>query len=301
MKKIGWIGLGNMGAPMAKNVAAAGFDVAAFDLSPDARSGADVATVDAPEKALQDADVVVTMLPRGEHVRAALIDSGALPLAKPDALIIDSSTISVADVSSLSQAVSEQGRKYVDAPVSGGTAGAQAGTLTFMVGGVSSSVETARPILNAMGSRIFHVGDVGAGQAIKMINNMMLATNFQGVAEAAVLADRLGINHSALIEVASASSGDSWALRNYYPIAGPIPSAPSNREFKGGFSVALMAKDLGLALTAAEAMDLDASAAEEVSRRLRTVMDKGDAALDFSSIVNLIHSDKVSTGSNSTG
>ena len=289
MKKIGWIGLGNMGAPMARNVAAAGFDVAAFDLSPDARTDAGVSTVDAPEKALQDADVIVTMLPKGEHVRAALIDSGALSLAKSDALIIDSSTIAVSDVASLSQAVSEQGRQYVDAPVSGGTAGAQAGTLTFMVGGDSSSVETARPILDAMGSRIFHVGDVGAGQAIKMINNMMLATNFQGVAEAAVLADRLGINHSALIEVASASSGDSWALRNYYPIEGPVPSAPSNREFKGGFSVALMAKDLGLALTAAEEMDLDASAAKEVSRRLHSVMDEGDEALDFSSIVNLIH------------
>lgn len=288
MTRIGWIGLGNMGAPMAKNAAAAGYDVTAYDLSSDARSGADVPTVDSPADALRDADIVVTMLPKGEHVRAALIDSGALDGAKPGALVIDCSTIAVDDVTALAEAVKGQGRQYIDAPVSGGTAGAQAGTLTFMVGGDASEFDTARPILEAMGSRAFHVGAVGSGQAIKMINNMMLATNLQGLAEAAILAERLGVDHSTLIDVASVSSGDSWVLRNYYPIAGPVPSAPSSREFRGGFSVALMAKDLDLALTAADALKVDAAAAREVSCRLQTVSDEGDASLDFSSIVQLL-------------
>lgn len=288
MTRIGWIGLGNMGAPMARNAAAAGFDLAAFDLSPDARSSAGVPTVDSPAEALRGADIVVTMLPKGEHVRAALIDSGALDGAQPGALIIDCSTIAVDDVTALADAVTARGLRYIDAPVSGGTAGAEAGTLTFMVGGQPAEIETAQPLLRAMGSRIFHVGAVGAGQAIKMINNMMLATNLQGLAEAAVLADRLGVDHSTLIDVASVSSGDSWVLRNYYPIAGPVPSAPSSRDFRGGFSVALMAKDLGLALASAEALGLDAAAAREVSRRLQRITDEGDASLDFSSIVNLL-------------
>lgn len=294
MTRIGWIGLGNMGAPMARNAVAAGYDLAAYDLSSDARSGAAVPTVDSPVEVLRDADIVVTMLPKGEHVRAALVDSGALDGAKPGALVIDCSTIAVDDVAALADEVTSQGRQYIDAPVSGGTTGAEAGTLTFMIGGDASGFETAKPILETMGSRIFHVGAVGAGQAIKMINNMMLATNLQGVAEAAVLADRLGVDHSTLIDVASVSSGDSWVLRNYYPVPGPVPSAPSNREFHGGFSVALMAKDLGLALASADAMEVDAAAAREVSRRLQKITDDGDASLDFSSIVTLLQSDSAS-------
>ncbi|MEH6621179.1 MAG: 3-hydroxyisobutyrate dehydrogenase [Dietzia maris] len=294
MTRIGWIGLGNMGAPMANNAAVAGYDLVAYDLSSDARSGAEVPTVDSPAEALRDADIVVTMLPKGEHVRAALIDSGALNGAKSDALVIDCSTIAVDDVTALSEAVTSQGRQYIDAPVSGGTTGAEAGTLTFMVGGSESEFETAQPILETMGTRVFHVGAVGAGQAIKMINNMMLATNLQGVAEAAVLADRLGVDHSTLIDVASVSSGDSWVLRNYYPVPGPVPSAPSNREFQGGFSVALMAKDLGLALASADAMEVDTAAGREVSRRLQMVTDEGNASLDFSSIVTLLQSGSAS-------
>lgn len=290
MTRIGWIGLGNMGAPMAANAAAAGFDVVAYDLSRDARSGTEIPTVDSPVEALRDADIVVTMLPKGEHVRAALVDSDALDAATPGALVVDCSTIAVDDVTALADVVTTRGRRYIDAPVSGGTAGAQAGTLTFMVGGETSDVEAAHPLLEAMGSRIYHVGAVGSGQAIKMINNMMLATNLQGLAEAAVLADRLGVDHSTLIDVASVSSGDSWVLRNYYPIPGPVPSAPSNREFRGGFSAALMAKDLGLALASADSCGVDTAAAREVSRRLHKVVDEGDPSLDFSSIVNLLSS-----------
>ncbi|GAA4260876.1 3-hydroxyisobutyrate dehydrogenase [Dietzia aurantiaca] len=301
MTRIGWIGLGNMGAPMARNAAAAGFDLTAYDLSPDARSSADVPTVDSPVEALRDADIVVTMLPKGEHVRAALVDSGALNSAQPGALVIDCSTIAVDDATALAEAVTAQGRRYVDAPVSGGTAGAEAGTLTFMVGGEAAEFETAQPLLEAMGSRSFHVGAAGAGQAIKMINNMMLATNLQGLAEAAVLADRLGVDHSTLIDVASVSSGDSWVLRNYYPIAGPVPSAPSARDFHGGFSVALMAKDLGLALASAEALEVDAAAAREVSRRLQKITDEGDVSLDFSSIVNLLEPGTTSDSARTVG
>lgn len=297
MTRIGWIGLGNMGAPMAKNAAAAGYDVTAYDLSPDARDASAVRTVSSPEEALQGADIVVTMLPKGDHVRAALIDSGALEGTQPGALVIDCSTIAIDDVTTLASAVAEAGRKYIDAPVSGGTAGAEAGTLTFMVGGSAAEFETAKPLLEAMGSRLFHVGPAGAGQAIKMINNMMLATNLQGLAEAAVLADRLGVDHTTLIDVASVSSGDSWVLRNYYPIAGPVPSAPSSRDFRGGFAVSLMAKDLGLALASAESLDVDTAAAREVSRRLQKVTEEGDASLDFSSIVKLLES-RTASGSN---
>lgn len=288
MTRIGWIGLGNMGAPMARNAAAAGYDLAAHDLSPAARSAAEVPTVDSSVDAVRDADIVVTMLPKGEHVRAALIESGALDGAKPGAVVVDCSTIAVDDAAALSDSVRGQGRQYLDAPVSGGTVGAEAGTLTFMVGGDPTEFERVFPLLDAMGSRAFHVGAAGAGQAIKMINNMMLATNLQGLAEAAVLADRLGVDHSTLIDVASVSSGDSWVLRHYYPVPGPVPSAPSNREFHGGFSVELMAKDLGLALAAADARSVDATSAREVARRLQMMKDAGDASLDFSSIVRLL-------------
>lgn len=288
MTRLGWIGLGNMGAPMARNVAAAGHEVVAFDLCPEAREAAGVPTVDSALDAFRDADVVITMLPKGEHVRSALCGAGVLEATAAGALVIDCSTIAVADARSIAGEVQNRGRRFLDAPVSGGTAGAETGTLTFMVGGEPSDVEAARPLLDAMGSRVFHVGPAGSGQGVKMLNNLMLAVNLQGVAEAAALADRLGIDHSTLIECASVSSGDSWVLRNYYPIAGPVPSAPSNREFSGGFSVALMAKDLGLAHETAAGVDLDLAAARGMSERLQTLTDLGDAALDCSAVVKLV-------------
>lgn len=289
--KIGWIGLGNMGLPMAANLHSAGYELVGFDLSPDARAAAKalgVPIADSSASAADGADVLITMLPKGDHVRAALLDSRALSATTPGALVIDSSTISTIEARDLAAAVSATGRRFLDAPVSGGTAGAQNATLTFMVGGGEADLDDARPLLEAMGARIFHAGDLGAGQSAKMLNNMMLAMNMQSTCEAAVLAQRLGIAPKTVIEIAGVSTGDSWALRNYYPVGGAVESAPSSREFTGGFAVTLMRKDLGLALAAADAHGVDAPATAEVARRLELLADRGFGGLDFSALIHLI-------------
>ncbi len=180
------------------------------------------------------------MLPKGDHVRAALLDSGALAVTAPAALVIDSSTIATAQAVDIAAAVAATGRRFLDAPVSGGTAGAANATLTFMVGGAEADLDEARPLLQAMGTRVFHAGDLGAGQSAKMLNNMMLAANMQSTCEAAALAQRLGIPPKTVIEIAGVSTGDSWALRSYYPVGGAVESAPSSRDFTGGFAVTLM-------------------------------------------------------------
>ncbi|MFC8045775.1 3-hydroxyisobutyrate dehydrogenase [Nocardia sp. NPDC057353] len=286
--KICWIGLGNMGSPMAGHLREAGHDVTGFDLSPEARAAASVPTADSPVAAARDAAIVVTMLPRGEHVRAALLESGALAAAAPGALVVDCSTIATGEARELAAAVTATGGRFLDAPVSGGTAGARNGTLTFMVGGAAADFEAARPLLVAMGARLFHAGAVGAGQSAKMINNMMLAMNMQSTCEAAVLAQRLGIDAGTVIEIAGVSTGDSWALRNYYPVGGAVDVAPAGRGFTGGFAVTLMRKDLGLAIDAAGAHGVDVTATAEVARRLDDLVAEGFGALDFSALIRLI-------------
>ncbi|WP_305093334.1 3-hydroxyisobutyrate dehydrogenase [Prescottella sp. R16] len=293
--KIGWIGLGNMGLPMAANLHSAGrgadFEVTAFDLSPDTRRAAaaqGVPTAESTVEAATGADVLITMLPKGEHVRTALLESGALAATAPGAVVVDCSTIGTADAVALSTVVTGSGRRFLDAPVSGGTAGAQNGTLTFMVGGTDVDLDAVRPLLDAMGERIFHAGETGAGQSAKMLNNMMLAMNMQSTCEAAVLAERLGVSAKTVIDIAGVSTGDSWALRRYYPIGGAVESAPSSRDFAGGFAVTLMRKDLGLALDAAAAHGVDAAATTEVARRLDVLADNGFGLLDFSALVRLV-------------
>ncbi|MFC7449036.1 3-hydroxyisobutyrate dehydrogenase [Rhodococcus daqingensis] len=289
--KVCWIGLGNMGLPMAGHLRDAGHDIVGFDLSPGARSAASAAgvpTADSVETAADGADVVCTMLPKGEHVRAALLDSGVLDISNPEALVIDCSTISATDARDIGSAVAATGRRFLDAPVSGGTTGAQNGTLTFMVGGARADLEAARPLLEAMGARLFHAGELGAGQSAKMVNNMMLAMNMQSTCEAAVLAQRLGIDPQTVIDIAGVSTGDSWALRNYYPVAGAVDAAPSSRDFAGGFAVTLMRKDLGLALDAAAVHGIDATATAEVARRLERLIDEGRGSLDFSALIQLV-------------
>ncbi|MGB3699202.1 MAG: 3-hydroxyisobutyrate dehydrogenase [Gordonia sp. (in: high G+C Gram-positive bacteria)] len=293
--RVGWIGLGAMGGPMAGNLAAAGHDVLAYDLSARALSESPVPVADSAAAAAADADVLVTMLPKGEHVRSALVESGALAALSPQALVIDSSTIAVADAEDLAALVTETGRRFIDAPVSGGVAGAQAGTLTFMVGGADADLDLARGLLDAMGSRTFHVGATGSGQAAKMLNNLMLAVNMASTCEAASLGARLGVDPATLVEIAAVSTGDSWALRNYYPVGGVVPSAPSNRDFRDGFAATLMRKDLGLALDAAETVGLDLPATAHVAQRMDAMITDGDGGMDFSAMIRLFDAPAAAT------
>jgi 3-hydroxyisobutyrate dehydrogenase len=252
MATIGFIGLGNMGGPMAARLVAAGHKVRGFDMQPDALQrlrdvGGEVAASLA--EAATDADAVVTMLPAGEHVRAVLGE--VLPLLRPGALVVESSTIDVATTRAMHAAAAERGCPMLDAPVSGGTAGAAAGTLTFMCGGEASAFEQARPLLAAMGKAVVLAGGPGAGQAAKVCNNLILGISMVAVAEAFALAERLGLSAQSLFDVASTSSGQCWALTSYCPVPGPVPGAPSNRDYTPGFAVALMLKDLTLASEAA--------------------------------------------------
>lgn len=255
MARIGFIGLGNMGAPMAACLARAGHQVTGFDLSPSALAGL-AASGGAPaasaRAAAEGAEVVITMLPAGQHVTGVLTGpDGILAHAAPDTLVIDCSTIDVGTARTLAQAAAQHGCSMLDAPVSGGTTGAAAGTLTFMVGGDPAAVTRAQPILAGMGRTIVHAGPSGAGQAAKLCNNLLLGITMLGVAEAFALADKLGLSAQSLFDISSTSSGQCWALTSYCPVPGPVPSAPSNRDYQAGFAAALMLKDLTLAMQAA--------------------------------------------------
>lgn len=285
MQKVCWIGLGHMGLPMAKNLMKSGFEVHGFDLSTDARKAAEhagVITHDTAVAAAEDASAVFTMLPKSDHVRAALTAPGVIEATRASAIIVDCSTISASEAVQLAATIDAAGRCFLDAPVSGGTPGAEQGTLTFMVGGAAESVADVTPYLKAMGSRIFHVGQVGCGQSAKTVNNMMLAMNMASVAEAAALGEHLGLDHSTLVEIVKVSSGDSWVLRNFYPVAGVVENAPANNNFVAGFSANLMRKDVGLALAAAADSPIDLGMTAEVARRLDRVIARGLAEHDFS-------------------
>lgn len=253
MAAIGFIGLGNMGGPMAARLAAAGHQVRGFDPLPAAlerlkEAGGDPAG--SLGSAVAGAEAVITMLPAGAHVRAVLGE--VLPLLPPGTLVIDSSTIDVPTTRAMHTAAAERGCPMLDAPVSGGTAGAAAGTLTFMCGGEPQAFERARPLLAAMGKAVILAGGPGAGQAAKVCNNLILGISMIAVSEAFALAERLELSAQSLFDVASASSGQCWSLTSYCPVPGPVPSAPSNRDYAPGFAAALMLKDLALAEQAAE-------------------------------------------------
>ncbi len=287
--RIAFIGLGNMGGPMAANLVKADHDVIGFDLSRQscqAAEGKGVSIASSPVDAAKDADVVVTMLPAGQHVLTVWSEiSSAL---KPGTLLIDCSTIDVESARRAHLLAKEASCLSLDAPVSGGTVGAAAGTLTFMVGGEEAAFARGEAILQAMGKRIVHCGDAGAGQAAKICNNMILGITMAGVCEAFVLAEKLGLSHQALFDVASTSSGQCWSLTTYCPVPGPVPTSPANNGYKPGFAAALMLKDLKLsqeAATAAGAMtEMGAHAAalyEEFSRR-------GHGDDDFSGLINFL-------------
>jgi 3-hydroxyisobutyrate dehydrogenase len=288
---IAFIGVGNMGGPMARNLLKAGHKVTAFDLSaamidPVVSAGAGKAT--SANDAVQGADAVVTMLPAGEHVRGVYLGRGILGAAKKGTLLIDSSTIDIDSARAVHAMAAPAGFDFLDAPVSGGVGGAEAGTLTFMCGGTEAAFERARPILEKMGKRVVLAGAPGAGQAAKICNNMLLAISMIGTCEAFVLAEKLGLDGQKLFDIASTSSGQCWSLTSYCPVPGPVPTAPSNREYGGGFASALMLKDLKLAQTAAQSAGAATPLGAEATQLYSLFTSKGHGGLDFSGIIRML-------------
>jgi 3-hydroxyisobutyrate dehydrogenase len=286
MAHVAFIGLGNMGGPMAANLVKAGHKVTAFDLAAASREqakhdGASIAETAAGS--VKDADVVITMLPAGKHVLS--VWNEVISSMGKGALIIDCSTIDVESAKQAHALAAQHGIASVDAPVSGGTGGAKGATLTFMCGGEDKAFAAAKPVLEKMGKKIVHCGGGGAGQAAKICNNMILGISMIAVSEAFALAEKLGLSHQALFDVASTSSGQCWSLTTYCPVPGPVPTSPANNDYKPGFASALMVKDLTLAQDAAKA----AGAATPLGKHAQEIYKAFDAAghggVDFSGIV----------------
>jgi len=289
--KVAFLGLGNMGLPMALNLIKAGHQVHGFDLVQaqlDTFKAAGGVSAHSASEAAKDAEVIISMLPASRHVEALYLgDSGLLATANPKALLIDCSTISPKVSQAVAAAAKAKGFAMIDAPVSGGTAGAQAGTLTFMVGGDSAAVERARPLLEQMGRNVFHAGANGSGQTVKVCNNMLLGIQMLGTSEALRLGIANDMDPKVLSDIMSKSSGRNWVLELYNPCPGVMENVPSSKAYAGGFGVDLMLKDLGLAIE--NASDLDASVPlGDLARKLYEVHSKaGNGQLDFSSVFNL--------------
>ena len=289
--KVAFIGLGNMGLPMALNLLKAGYSVTGFDLV-QSQIDAFVGAGGLPEKsaalAVIDADIVISMLPASRHVEGLYLgDAGILAHANPRALLIDCSTISPKVAQDVAKTAKAKGFAMIDAPVSGGTAGAQAATLTFMVGGDAKDLERARPLLEKMGKNIFHAGGNGSGQTVKVCNNMLLGIQMLGTSETLRLGIANGMDPKILSDIMTKSSGRNWALELYNPCPNVMENVPSSKNYAGGFGVDLMLKDLGLAVE--NAQDLNASTPlGELAHHLYELHSKaGNGALDFSSVFNL--------------
>jgi len=285
--RIAFIGLGNMGGPMAANLCRAQHHVTAFDLTPAAvaaavEKGAHKAASAA--EAVKDAEIVVTMLPAGKHVRE-VYEKDVLPHVAKGALLIDCSTIDVESSKQAHALAAKHGIASVDAPVSGGTGGAKGATLTFMCGGEDKAFAAAKPVLEKMGKKIVHCGGNGAGQAVKICNNMMLAVSMIGVCEGFALAEKLGLSHQALFDVVSTSSGQSWALTSYCPVPALVPTSPANNDYKPGFAAALMVKDLTLAQDAAKATGAATPLGKQAQEMLKAFDAAGHGGVDFSGII----------------
>jgi 3-hydroxyisobutyrate dehydrogenase len=289
--KIGFIGLGNMGAPMAHNLLKAGHAVNVFDLNAQAvqalvDTGAKAAA--SPKAAVADVECVITMLPAAAHVRSVLTaDDGVLAGIARGVTIIDSSTIDPASVKAFAELAAQHGNAFVDAPVSGGTGGAAAGTLTFMVGGSAAAYEQAKPVLSAMGKNIVHCGDTGTGQVAKICNNLVLGITMAGVAEAMSLGAALGIDPKVLGGIINTSTGRCWSSDTYNPFPGVIETAPSSRGYTGGFGTDLMLKDLGLATDAAKQARQPVYLGALAQQLYQTMSIKGAGRLDFSAVIKL--------------
>ncbi len=291
MSVVAWIGLGNMGGPMSANMVAAGNEVRGFDLNPDAVATAVKAGVTAAGsigEAVVGADVVFTMLPKGEHARAVYFGAdGVLANTATTTLLVDSSTIDIDTAQALHDAAAA-GFRFVDAPVSGGISGAKAGTLTFMIGGEPSAVADATAFIQPMAANIIPTGGATTGQAAKICNNLMLFINLAATAEGAVLAGRLGLDKHVFWNVASVSSGDSWALRTWYPVKDVVETAAANQDFAPTFTTALASKDIGLAIAAARATKTPLYIGERVAELFERLIDEGEGAKDCSMIVKLV-------------
>jgi len=292
MTTIAFIGVGNMGGPMARNLLKANDHVHAFDVSPAAlkpvteAGGKSAATA---LDAVKDADIVITMLPAGSHVRSVYLDEHSiLTAARKDALLIDCSTIDIDSARAVHVAALKAGFDFLDAPVSGGVGGATAATLTFMVGGSVQAFTRAESLLQKMGKTIVHAGGAGNGQAAKICNNMILGVSMIAVSEAFVLAEKLGLDHQKLFDISSKSSGQCWSLTSYCPVPGPVPASPANRDYQAGFTAAMMLKDLKLAQEAARASGARTPLGADAERIYSAYVASGEAGKDFSGIIRFV-------------
>ena len=290
MARVAFIGLGNMGGGMAANLAAKGAEVVAFDLAAPALerargNGCLIAT--SAEEAVAGADVVVTMLPAGKHVASVYRDS-ILGKAPTSALLIDCSTIDVATAKSVEAEAAAAGYVMVDAPVSGGIAAADGGTLTFMVGGSDDGFARAKVLLDTMGKAVIHAGGAGSGQAAKICNNMLLGATMAATCEAFVLAEKLGLDAQTFYDISSKASGQSWSMTSYCPVPGVGPETPADRNYDGGFAAALMLKDLKLAMAAAKEAGAYTPMGGEAEELYQRFVDRGGAGKDFSALIKMI-------------
>ena len=290
MARVAFIGLGNMGGGMAANLAKAGHEVRAFDLSEEALERAEghgCSRVGSAAEAVKDAEAVITMLPAGKHV-SEVYRSSVFENVPKEAILIDCSTIDVDTAKKTADEAAFAGLTMVDAPVSGGIAAANAGTLTFMVGGSDEGFEKARPLLEKMGKAVIHAGEVGAGQAAKICNNMLLGATMAATCEAFVLAEKLGLKPQTFFDISSKASGQSWSMTSYCPVPGVGPETPADRGYEGGFAAALMLKDLKLAMEAAKSVDAYTPMGGEAEELYQRFVDRGGAGKDFSAIIKMI-------------
>lgn len=291
MTTIAFIGLGNMGGPMAVNLVEAGHEVRGFDVVEEARERAaeqGVTIIETAEEAAQGAEVVFTSLPNGGLVKQVI--ESVLAANEDAKTYVDVSTIAVAEARELSETVGKAGSAFLDAPVSGGIAGAAAGTLAFMVGGTAEDFAKVKPLLDIMGKSVTHCGDIGNGQAVKACNNMILAVQQIVLAEALVLGERLGLDHQAFYDVVSNATGNSWSLSVNAPVPDIVPSSPANNDFKPGFAAALMLKDLKLAMAAADDTKTDTVLGRIAEEQYSSFVDEGHGGLDFSAIISEVRS-----------
>lgn len=294
MANIGFIGVGNMGGPMARNLLKAGHKVKAFDLMPElvqkvVDTGGTKAT--SAQEAAQDVDAVISMLPAGKHVLSVYTgENGILAVARPGTLFIDSSTIDVKSAREAIAAAEAKGMLMLDAPVSGGVAGAENAALTFMVGGTDAAFAKAKPILEAMGKKIVHAGGAGNGQVAKICNNMVLGISMIAVSEAFVMAEKLGLSAQAMFDIVSSSSGSCWALVNHCPVPGPVPTSAANRDYKPGFAAELMLKDLKLSQEAARSAGAQTPLGAEATALFSEYVQGGNGPSDYSGIIRMIRS-----------
>jgi 3-hydroxyisobutyrate dehydrogenase len=290
MARIAFIGLGNMGGGMAANLAKAGHDVRAFDLSVDALDRAKTAgclPAASATEAADGAEAIVTMLPAGRHVEAVYAELFAATVS-PSTILIDCSTIDVATAKHVAALALANGVTAVDAPVSGGIGAANAGTLTFMVGGTDAGFALAQPILAAMGQAVIHAGGNGTGQAAKIANNMLLGATMVATCEAFLLAEKLGLDPQTFYDISSVSSGQSWSMTSYCPVPGVGPDTPADHDYQGGFATALMLKDLKLAAEAASDVGADTPMGAKAAALYQQFADAGQGGLDFSAIIKML-------------